>query len=475
MAAKDGNSWGWSTEPLLARFAGHASDGRQARVRVHLGKAAEELLRVSEGDGGPEILLAPRWTPEAETETRLKSSVNTRLREAMGALVTTLDRLDVRAVEINLDLPAESVPAAVCGLELALYRFKRVLKGEAPKYKIRLLHKGRLPAEKLLAAGWAVGGAANLARHLVNLPPNWLNPQTYADFLQDLFAGLKHTKLEVWDEARLKKEKMGLHLGVGQGSATPPCLVHIRYRPSGAKGAPLAFVGKGITFDTGGVDLKPAAGMRLMKKDMGGSAAVAALAYWAAMSGWKQSADFYLALAENSVDGTAFRPSDVLIARNGLAVEIHNTDAEGRLVLADALDVAVTAKEKPRTVINVATLTGAIKTALGASVAGLFSNDARLASTLSAAGQEAGDWMWHMPLVQRYRAQLNSGFADLANASDGFGGAITAALFLERFVKDVSWAHLDIYAWKDSAEGACVESGGSGQAVFALVEWAQGL
>src|SRR5262249_15114921 len=148
------------------------------------------------------------------------------------------------------------------------------------------------------------------------------------------------------------------------------------YRPPGtSRLQPVAFVGKGITFDTGGLDLKPAAGMRLMKKDMGGSAAVVGLALWAAHSDLKQPADFYLALAENAVGGESFRPSDVITARNGLSVEIHNTDAEGRLVLADSLSLAVTAKEKPRAVINVATLTGAIKVALGAGLAGLFSND----------------------------------------------------------------------------------------------------
>jgi leucyl aminopeptidase len=152
-------------------------------------------------------------------------------------------------------------------------------------------------------------------------------------------------------------------------------------------------------------------------------------------------------------------------------VEIHNTDAEGRLVLADALDVAVTAREKPRLVIDVATLTGAIKVALGSQLAGLFSNQPKLSSDLHRAGQAAGDPNWPMPLVQKYRGAMNSNFADMVNAVDGFGGAITAALFLEKFVRDVPWAHLDVYAWKDSSEGAWLESGGSGQPVQALAEF----
>ena len=253
----------------------------------------------------------------------------------------------------------------------------------------------------------------------------------------------------------------------------PPRLVKISYRPTkAAKGTqPIALVGKGITFDSGGLDIKPAAGMRLMKKDMGGSAAVVGAVYWAALTGAAHPIDAYVALAENSIGSRAFRPGDVLTARNGTTVEIHNTDAEGRLVLADALDVAVTASEKPRAVIDLATLTGAIKVALGANLAGLFTTDETLGAALAEAGTRAGDLTWAMPLVQRYRAQSNSNFADGVNAVDGFGGAITAALFLEKFARDVPWAHLDIYAWKDAADGAFAEGGGSGQGVLLLAEW----
>ncbi|NJM10264.1 MAG: hypothetical protein HC883_05235 [Bdellovibrionaceae bacterium] len=197
--------------------------------------------------------------------------------------------------------------------------------------------------------------------------------------------------------------------------------------------------------------------------------------YWAARSGLKQAIDAYLPLAENAISGISFRPSDVLTARNGMTVEIHNTDAEGRLVLGDALDVAVTNKEKPRYVIDVATLTGAIKVALGSQLAGLFSNDPKLAAGIATAGQAVGDLTWTMPLFQRYRSATSSNFADMVNAIDGFGGAVTAALFLEKFVKDVPWAHLDIYAWKDSAEGAWLEGGGSGQSIACLSVWLQNL
>ena len=243
--------------------------------------------------------------------------------------------------------------------------------------------------------------------------------------------------------------------------------------PSGPAAKPVAFVGKGVTFDSGGLDIKPSSGMRLMKKDMGGAAAVAGLAMWAHRVNYSKPLDFYLALAENSVDGKSFRPSDVITARNGLQVEIHNTDAEGRLVLADALDVAVTQTkaDEPEMVIDVATLTGAIKVALGADLAGLFTNDDDLAEKLSQAGQAAGDLSWRMPLLSKYNGASSSHFADMVNAVDGFGGAITAALFLEKFVKQKSWAHLDIYAWTEKATGSLQAAGGNAQGLYCLIEF----
>jgi leucyl aminopeptidase len=215
--------------------------------------------------------------------------------------------------------------------------------------------------------------------------------------------------------------------------------------------------------------------MRLMKKDMGGAAAVLGLAMWASETEYPRDMDFYLALAENSVDAKSFRPSDVFTARNGMKVEIHNTDAEGRLVLADVMDVAVTqkGKDEPAMIIDIATLTGAIKVALGADIAGLFSNHDGLAEELNMAGFQRGDLNWRMPLFGKYTASFSSPFADMVNAVDGFGGAITAALFLEKFTRQKPWAHLDIYAWADKASGALASSGGSGQAVQALVRFIQ--
>ena len=252
--------------------------------------------------------------------------------------------------------------------------------------------------------------------------------------------------------------------------------MHLKYRPKGSKRGqrPLAFVGKGVTFDTGGLDIKVSSGMRLMKKDMGGSASLCGLAYWLEQSQLAVPCDFYLALAENAVDKHSYRPGDILTARSGTTVEIDNTDAEGRLVLADAIDVAVKTKgaDAPEALIDLATLTGAMRVALGTRVAGLFANDDTLAETLLAAAQRTSEPSWRMPLYSDYLSSLRSSVADMANSGHSrFGGAIVAALFLQRFVGDIPWAHFDMYAWSDGNTGGCIEAGGTGQCVQLLADF----
>jgi leucyl aminopeptidase len=197
--------------------------------------------------------------------------------------------------------------------------------------------------------------------------------------------------------------------------------------------------------------------------------------HWAERAGFDRPVDAYLALAENAVDSRSFHPSDIVESRAGTRVEIHNTDAEGRLVLADALDVAATQEgvDKPAAIIDVATLTGAIKVALGTEISGLFASDDALAEAFEGAGQAMGDLTWRMPLFAPYKAMLRSGFAEIANACEGFGGAITAALFLEPFARGLPWAHLDVYSWRDSAGAAYSEAGGSGQPTQMLIEAAR--
>ncbi len=360
----------------------------------------------------------------------------------------------------------EEFQGGCVGLELAQYRFKDVWpKKKAPQIKVSLKSKLKNQKQWMQSAA-TLGEATNLARFLVDLPPNLLQPKDYAMALKGLFTGRKGVKVDIWNKARLEKEGMGLHIAVGQGSVQEPHMVHIRYRGAG-KDKPVAFVGKGITFDTGGVDIKPAAGMRLMKKDMGGSASVAGIAYWVVHSGAKINCDFYFSIAENSVSKESFRPGDVLTARNGKTVEIHNTDAEGRLVMADSLTVA--SEQKPKYLIDIATLTGAIKYGLGSDTPGLFSNRDNLAECLLRSGQRRGDVCWRMPLVPEERSRLRSDVADIVNCTNGYGGAITAALFLEMFTDQVPWAHFDIYAWNESPKGPFASPGGSGQIVQLMV------
>jgi leucyl aminopeptidase len=360
---------------------------------------------------------------------------------------------------------------ALVGLELGSYTYKDPNRKRLPELFILGC------SQKMIDEARAIGVATNLARHLVNSPANLLNPTTYSEIAQQLFQRSPQTKVQVWDSERCQKENMNLLCAVGQAAEHQPCFIHLRYRPkSGRKKSTVAYVGKGITFDSGGLDIKPSSGMRLMKKDMGGSAAVFGLAYWLDRSGYDHPSDLYLAVAENAVSAAAFRPGDVIKARNGVSVEIDNTDAEGRLVLADALCVATEEKnkERPKQVINLATLTGAMRVALGQKIAGYFANDDDLADQIADAAFAHGEPAWRMPLYQPYRDQMNTTVADLMNSGGRFGGAITAALFLERFVHGLPWGHLDIYTWSERPEGYCIEPGGNGQGVQMLIGFVQG-
>lgn len=363
----------------------------------------------------------------------------------------------------------DEILGALTGMEIASYRFTHVVKGRAaqPHFKITAFGVNK----KQIAEAKSIGESVNLARHLVNLDAAKINPATYSEFVDNWFADSSNMTVEIWGPDRLLKEKMHLHYGVGQGAAQKSHMVLLKYRPKGKHRfkRSLAFVGKGVTFDTGGLDIKPAAGMRLMKKDMGGSATVVGIANWLVQTNSDVPCDLYLALAENAVDQHSFKPGDVLVSRSGLSVEIHNTDAEGRLVMADVMDVATSQSDhdKPLALLDFSTLTGAMRVAVGTEIAGMFANHDGLGDLALQSGAKAGDPAWRLPLWDNYKTQLRSSFADLANASDsGFGGAISAALFLQRFVKGaVPWVHFDLYCWTDRATGACADAGGTGQGV----------
>ena len=299
-----------------------------------------------------------------------------------------------------------------------------------------------------------------LARDLVSEPPNELNPKHYTEEIRKLNKlGLK---VEVFGEKDLKKMGMNSLLGVGRGSANETFLVTIKWNGKKEKGKPLCFVGKGVCFDTGGISLKPARFMEEMKYDMGGSAVVVGLMKTLALRKAKVNAVGVVGLVENMPGSNAQRPGDIVKSYSGKTIEVLNTDAEGRLVLADALAYAEK-QFKPRFIIDLATLTGAIIIALGEEYAGLFSNDDKLSEQLFKIGNSINEKVWRLPLHRNYDKLINSKYADVQNINyAGGAGSITAAQFLQRFVsKDVSWVHLDIAGMAFSKKAANINSGGA--------------
>ncbi|MEE6281212.1 leucyl aminopeptidase [Georgenia sp. MJ170] len=363
------------------------------------------------------------------------------LRRAAGAAVRSL----AGTGDVALALPAESpeqVAAVAEGALLGAYRFDRYRSADpAPVTRLELITSlaRTKEAKAALARAQVVADGVNATRDLVNTAPADLYPETFADDAKAAAKGTK-VKVTVLDEKALRAGGYGGLIGVGQGSQRPPRLVKLSYAPARAK-AHYALVGKGITFDSGGLSLKPAKGMETMKMDMAGAATVlhtvlaaAALELPVQVTGW-------LALAENMPSGTAQRPSDVITIRGGKTVEVLNTDAEGRLVMADAIVAA--REESPDAVIDIATLTGAQLVALGSQIGAVMGTE-DIRDAVLAAADVAGEEFWPMPLPTELAASLKSQVADLSNMGDRFGGMLVAGLFLKEFVEDTPWAHLDI-------------------------------
>jgi leucyl aminopeptidase len=314
-------------------------------------------------------------------------------------------------------------------------------------------------AETGLKHGLAIGHGVNLAKDLGNLPPNICTP-TYLGEQAKKLAKQYGFKVEVLEQKEIEKLGMGSFLGVAQGSVEPPRFIVLQHL-KGKKGAkPTVLVGKGITFDTGGISLKPGGDMDEMKYDMCGAASVLGTFKAIGELGLAINAVGLIATCENMPDAGAIKPGDILTSMSGLTIEVLNTDAEGRLILCDALTYAE--RFEPSAVVDIATLTGACVIALGHHPSGLFSNKDALAAELLAAGEAAHDRAWHMPLWEEFQTQLDSNFADMANIGGRAGGSITAACFLSRFTKKYDWAHLDIAgtAWKSGKE-----KGGTGRPV----------
>jgi leucyl aminopeptidase len=321
-------------------------------------------------------------------------------------------------------------------------------------------------ATKGLGIGAAIGGGIALARDLANLPPNVCTPTYMGERALKLSKEFPSIKTRVLDEAAIKALKMGAFLAVTQGSEQPPRLIVCEYR-GGAKAAqPICLIGKGITFDTGGISLKDPPAMDEMKFDMSGGATVLGALRTAAELKLPLNIVVLVAACENMPSGKAIKPSDIVTSMSGQTVEILNTDAEGRLVLCDA--ITYSRRYKPQAIIDVATLTGACVVALGSHVSGLMSADDELAEELTAAGVRADDRAWRLPVGEEYADQLKSNFADLANVGGREGGACTAAAFLWKFAKDLRWAHLDIAgtAWLGGSQ-----KGSTGRPVPLLVDF----
>jgi leucyl aminopeptidase len=377
-------------------------------------------------------------------------------RKALAAAVAALNRTRIASVAFAVARPSFAdvddyyfgrIIAEIVGN--ALYRVNDLKTAKKPKppalSKVLagpVRSSGAAAAKRGLTHGAAIAAAARVQRDLANLPPNVCTPTYLAEQAKALAKSHSSVKVTVLDEAGIRKEKMGCFLAVTQGSAEPPRFIIIEYKGPKAPKAPVVLVGKGITFDTGGISLKDPPNMDEMKYDMSGSAAVMAALTLAADLRLPLNVVGLIASCENMPGSRAVKPGDIVTSAAGHTVEILNTDAEGRLVLCDALHYA--RRFEPAAIVDIATLTGACVVALGAHHAGCMSNDEALARELVAAGQRADDRAWHLPLTEEYADQLKSNFADFANIGGREGGAITAAAFLGKFTQGLKWAHLDV-------------------------------
>ncbi len=368
-------------------------------------------------------------------------------------------------VEVPRQDMAWKLVQSALAADYSAYKYTATLKARPERVELREVQfsAGSYQGDALDRATAVAAGVA-LARELGNLPPNICNPAYLADQAIELARRHPEVQVQVLEREEMETLGMGALLAVSAGSDNAPKLIVMDYK--GGNGKPFVFVGKGITFDTGGIDIKPAAGMEEMKFDMCGAASVFGLMEAVARLKLPLHVIGITPAVENMPDGKSYRPSDVVKTMAGHQVEILNTDAEGRLILCDALTYAL--RFEPHTLIDIATLTGACVVALGTVATGLMSRDDQLADELLAAGEISTDRAWRLPLWEDYQSQLETGFADFANIGGKYGGAITAGCFLGRFTEGQRWAHLDIAgtAWDAGRKGTA-----TGRPVGMLVQW----
>jgi leucyl aminopeptidase len=441
-----------------------------------LGERLSEYLRSAGFKGGSgELAVVPAGEGVAAKAVAVlglgdRSKVSTTsLRRTAGAAGRRLGERSTLGVAVH-EAVEGSASAVAEGLVLGTYRFT-TYKSDPKPSKIQSIVFLNAD-EDALAKVTITAEATCWARDMINEPASTLTPEVLAQRAKEL-GDASGFDVTIWDEGELKKKGFGGLLGVASGSANPPRFIQMHYAPKGAK-RKVALVGKGVTFDSGGLSLKDATNMETMKTDMGGAAAV--IGAMSAIARLKPSIEVlaFVPTTENMPSGTAVRPGDVLQHYGGKTTEVLNTDAEGRLILADA--IAFASEQGPDAIVDVATLTGSIMVALGKKATGLFSNDDGLAAELETASESAGEPFWRMPLYDAYKKELESDIADLKNVGSRWGGAIIAALFLREFVGDnIAWAHLDIAgaarADSDYDEHA---KGGTGVAVRTLVNWVEG-
>ena len=400
--------------------------------------------------------------------------------DSWRSAAAAIARLATKEKTLGIYLPKGSEPpehlaqAMTEAVILALHqdnRFKSEPEDKEPKLEtIELI--GLSGQEEAIAKGETIASGVIMARELVNAPANEITPVTMAEIAQQLAKELG-LEVKILDRSDCEnfQQGMGAYLGVGQASDIPPKFIHLTYKPSGTAKRKVAIVGKSVTFDSGGLNLKPSgSGIETMKMDMGGGAATLGAAK--AIAGLKPDVEvhFICAATENMISGHAMHPGDILKAANGKTIEVNNTDAEGRLTLADALVYAETLEVDA--IVDLATLTGACIVALGKDIAGLWSTNEDLAAEMKHAAQAAGEKFWQMPIEDKYFEGLKSQIADMKNTGPRPGGSITAALFLKQFIKDTPWMHLDVAGpvWADSSNGVN-NKGATGFPVRTLVNW----
>ena len=457
-------STGPGLDSLGAAKAGVAAALKRSRFEGDAGTVVEIFL---EGDGGRRLIVVGTGSKANDGDAPEKFAG-----AAIARLLTSGEThavIDLTGLKLDADASARvALAAALRSWRYDRYRTRIKEKQKATLTTVTIVGAGQGAEERYATRYAAVVEGVALTRELVTEPANIIYPESFVERVTESVKGLG-LEIQVLDRAAMEKLGMGALLGVSQGSVREPRMLVMKWNGGKAGEAPVALIGKGVTFDTGGISIKPAQNMEAMKWDMGGAGAVAGA--MKAIAGRKAKANVVgvCGLVENMPDGNAQRPGDVVTTMSGQTVEVINTDAEGRLVLCDAM-TWTQRTFKPKSMIDLATLTGAMVITLGHEYAGIFSNDEKLAGQLIKAADESGDKLWRQPLGDAYDRLIDSPIADMKNVGPREAGSITAAQFLLRYVEDgTPWAHLDIagVAWADKAS-ATAEKGATGYGVRLL-------